>query len=153
MAVLAKDISVILKSTSIAQKFRGGTAAFVSACDHSHYCEDGKLTRVGFSSLHAAMEFVCYVADRGLSPYNAMTRRAEDLIVATEQRGFAIRCDWAEFRLLNGKGDPTVQIPVCRATGDDSLQLAAPDGWRSNFPSSLDLPVAAHSLVAVAIAV
>ena len=130
MAVLATEISVIIKSASIALKYPGGTAAFASRFGDGSYCNDGQLTRVGFSKLQEAVEFVCNLADRGLSPYNAMTRCAEDMIVASEERGFAIRCDWAVFGPLDWNGDPAIRVPACRATNDESLSVTAPEGWQ-----------------------
>lgn len=96
----------------------------------SSFCTDGKLARAGFRFLQGATEFVCLLADRGLSPYNAATGSAHDMIVASEARGFAIRCDWAEFGFLDWKGDPTVRVPACRAVDSDSLELAVPTEWR-----------------------
>ena len=129
MPVLAKDISVIVKNVSIVAKYRGGPEAFVGCCDRS-YCDDGELTRVGFTSLQAATQFVCDLADRGLSPYNVTTQSAEDMIVAAEGRGFVIRCDWAEFGVIDWAGNPSIQLPACRARGSDLRELAVPKSWQ-----------------------
>ena len=128
MPVLANNVSVIVKAAAVDAKYPGGREAFRIQCGES-YCDDGELARVGFPSLQQATEFVCALADRGLSPYNSRTGFAEDMIVASEDRGLAIRCDWAEFGLFDLNGNPAVRVPACRALGTDSVELAIPSEW------------------------
>jgi len=56
----------------------------------------------------------------------------KDIVVADQQRGVAMPCDWVQCGSVSIEGN---DIKACQAVNDDSFQLMTPDAWQ--FEGSL----------------
>ena len=54
---------------------------------------------------------------------------AIDIVIADQQHGFTIACDWAEFGHIDWKNDPEKPVAVARLLGSHLHQVLTPDGW------------------------
>ena len=127
MAVLVEAISVIVRADSIAEKFPGGWERFRGECPNNTLCADGELVRVGFMAPHDVKPFIDHLSTHGLT-YLA-DGVAQDIVVADQQRGLAVPCDWAEFGRVDLHGKSGKQVTACRLTGSTVTELVTPDGW------------------------
>ena len=133
MAVLVEGISVIIKTQSIVDRYPGGWPAFRDNNSSETLCADGELIRIGFMTPEDTKQFV-----ENLSEYNVVYQfkgNAIDLVVADQQHGFAIPCDWAECGKVCFDGNPTKEIMACRMIGSKVDEIAMPEGW--NYDNSL----------------
>lgn len=128
MAVLIEGISVVVRAERIVENYPGGWEAFVTDCPNDSLCADGELARVGFMSPSDTKNFVSRLTSEGLIHFDE--GEARDLVVADQQRGFAVPCEWAELFRVPPPGKETERIVVCQAAGSDSRTLVTPDGWK-----------------------
>lgn len=133
MAVLVEGISVIIKAESVTEKFPGGWKAFEANPPNKTLCADGELIRIGFMVPDDVKRYIGTLAEYDIQ--YLVNGKAEDLIVADQQRGFAAPCDWAEFGRIPLDLNNTKIIAACRKTGSTVNQVVMPDGW--NFEESL----------------
>lgn len=125
MAVLVEGISVIARVPAIEERYPGGWEAFRDNAPNQTLCADNSLVRVGFMSPADVESFVKELEAKGL--VFLADGETQDVAVADQQRGFSVKCDWAECGHVDIGGN---RIMACRAVGDDSGQLMTPDGWR-----------------------
>jgi hypothetical protein len=125
MAVLVEAISVIVRIGAIQDRYPGGWEAFRDSAPNQTLCADSRLARIGFMSPFDVKSFVKELEKHGL----AYIKNGEsiDIAVADQQRGFAIKCNWAKCGSVNIDGK---NIKACQAVGDSSFQLMTPDGWQ-----------------------
>lgn len=127
MAVLVEAISVIVRADRLLEAFDGGWEAFKAIVPNDTLCADGELARVGFLAPDAVEHF-CQVLEReGLVLFR--DGQAADVVIADQQRGFTLPCDWAEIGTINWQGDPAKKTPCCRLMGSEVRQIITPDGW------------------------
>ncbi|WP_041280622.1 hypothetical protein [Desulfosudis oleivorans] len=133
MAVLVEAISVVIKAEVIVNLYPGGWPAFEANSPNGTLCADGELVRVGFMVPNDVKAFIDSLAQYGIH-YQA-EGKAVDLVVVDQQRGFAVPCDWAEFRQGPIGGDPKKRVAGCSLVGSKVSELVTPDGWK--FEESL----------------
>jgi len=125
MAVLVEGISVIIKGSAIVERYPGGWEAFETNPPNATLCADGELIRVGFMVPDDVRAFVDELAQYGI--VYQRDEYAVDLVVADQQSGFMVPCDWAEcsyFRSPDG-----YRIVGCRMIGSSVQEVVMPDGW------------------------
>ncbi len=130
MAVLLEAISVIIRMDAIQKLYPGGWEVFRDAAPNQTLCADSKLARIGFMSPVDVESFVKELEE--LRFVYMDNGSCKDIVVADQQRGFAIPCDWAQCGSVSIEGN---DIKACQAVDDDSFQLMTPDGWQ--FEGSL----------------
>ena len=128
MAVLVEAISVVIKAEAIIKHYPGGWPAFEGNPPNGTLCADGELVRVGFMVPTDVKAFVDGLAKYGIRYQD--NGKAADLVVVDQQRGFAVPCDWAEFRQGPLGGDPKKRVSGCSFVGSKVSKLVTPDGWR-----------------------
>jgi hypothetical protein len=126
MPVLVEVFSVITRRSRIEECYPGGVDGFFRDCPNRTACADEHLVRVGFMDPESVRDFVERLQTTGLV-YRDDQGQAMDLVVATQGKGPAIPCDWAEFFLVNLSG---ANVEICRMAGTDSHRLACPAWWR-----------------------
>ena len=94
MAVLIEAISVVVKRSSVDEKFNGGWQAFADDVPNDTLCADDEIVRVGFMSPADVESYVQHLESLGLT--YVRDNMAQDMVVVDQQRGLAISCDWAE---------------------------------------------------------
>ena len=127
MAVLAEAISVIVKRASIEARYPGGWDAFVQNAPNRTLCADKAVVRLGFMTPADVEAFVKELEQKGLG--YLVTGKARDLVVADQQRGFLVQCDWAELGHIKLEGDEKRQVAACRAKAAWDDMLITPPGW------------------------
>ncbi|WP_397586185.1 hypothetical protein [Sphingorhabdus sp.] len=125
MAVLVEGISVIIRADCL-QNFETWDA-FKEIVPNETLCADGELVRVGFMSPDGVQAFVETLKSHGLR-FNG-DGPAIDIVIADQQHGFTIACDWAEFGHIDWKNDPEKPVAVARLLGSHLHQVLTPDGW------------------------
>ncbi len=133
MAVLVEGISVIVRMTSIHERFPGGWEAFRARSPNQTLCGDGEIARLGFMSPADAEAFV-----RSLEQYGIVYRvqgKARDVVVVDQVAGPMVACDWIEFGNVNLGPDGTQRVAACRQSQSTITTLATPESWA--FENSL----------------
>lgn len=130
MAVLLEAISVIIRMDSIHRLYPGGWEGFRNAVPNKTLCADPKLARVGFMSPIDVKSFIKGLEKYGLVYLDSGT--CKDLVVADQQRGFSMPCDWAQCISTSIDGN---HIKACQVVDDDLFELMTPNNW--HFEGSL----------------
>ena len=133
MAVLIEAISVVIKATTIVERYPGGWEAFEADPPNRTLCADGELIRVGFMTPDDVRAFVDTLAIHGIK-YKE-DGKAVDLVVADQQSGLLFSCDWAECVRGRLERDNHKIVMACHLTGSKIEELVTPDGW--DYDSSL----------------
>lgn len=123
MAVSATMFSVIVRNSTLAEKFPGGVDGFRLRCPNATYCNDGTLSRIGFMSEFDANQFASMLAADGLT----LTHKGMAMdVVVTRQDPTVVHlnlpCIWLEVGHIEG-------LPAVRLVGEKTelLSLAACD--------------------------
>lgn len=127
MAVLVEAISVIIRFDRIADKYPGGWASFRDECPSKTLCSDSELVRVGFMNPDDVKDFINKLTTLGLT--YLIGGKAQDIVVADQQRGLEAPCDWAEFGRIDWGGDSSKKVGACRLIGSAQTEIFTPDWW------------------------
>ncbi len=128
MAVLIEAISVVVKRSSVDEKFDGGWQAFVDNVPNDTLCADDEIARIGFMSPADVESYVQHLEALGLAYLR--DDKAQDMVVVDQQRGLAVSCDWAETGHISLDGSSDKIIMACRATDSTLDTMISPDGWQ-----------------------
>lgn len=128
MSVLIEAISVVVRRTSIETKIHGGWQAFVNSVPNNTLCADGELARVGFMTPVDVQSYVEDLEAMGLTYLQG--GKAQDMVVADQQQGLAVICDWAEVGRITGGESSHNSVMACQAIGSTTKTIFYPDGWR-----------------------
>ena len=126
MAILVEGMSVIIRINRLMECF-GNWEAFVAIVPNKTLCFDEGLARVGFLSRDEVKRFVGGLEQRGLR--YIVEGKASDLVVADQQYGLLIPCEWALFGRVDLNGDPRQRVGACMMDGGDPDILITPDDW------------------------
>jgi hypothetical protein len=125
MAVLIEAISVVVKMSALCERYPGGWEAFRDNAPNQTLCADEFLVRVGFMTPDDVESFVRELEHAGL--VYLKNGEPQDLVVADQQRGFAVSCSWADIGSVEIDGS---KVKACQATEGNSNYLISPDGWQ-----------------------
>ena len=142
MAVLVEATSVIIKRSSIDEKYPGGWESFVRDVPNKTLCADSLLARVGFMSSIDVESYINFLRKKGLV-YLSKTSEY-DLVVADQCRGLCVDCDWTEFGYINYDEDPEKQVAVCIHVDDEGDPFMTPDWWKFEEYAKLTLVPTEH---------
>ena len=127
MAVLVEAISVLIKRSAVDEKYSGGWDAFVQDVPNRTFCADSLLARVGFMSPDDVETYIIDLEKKGFIYIEG--GEAVELVLVDQQRGFAAKCNWAEFMYVNLDGDKSKRVAACKAIEGPDDPLITPDGW------------------------
>lgn len=130
MAVLVEAISVIVRRPAIAERFKGGWAAFQRAIPNATGCYDGDLARVGFMSPDGVEAFVSLLEAGGLT--FRRSGEAVDIAVVDQLRGPSVPAPWLHVGRIK-HGDK--HYVAAALVGQRPTKIAVPPGWK--FEGSL----------------
>lgn len=133
MAVIVEGISVIIKISSILNKYPGGWLNFKEQVPNYTLCADGELVRVGFMSSEDVKAFVDCLRRHNLIYLYGGTPR--DLTVVDQFKGPIVPCDWIHFEKIDWEDNSHKQITVCKLSGSCTDKVQTLDGW--DFENSL----------------
>jgi hypothetical protein len=120
MAVSASAFSVIVRNSTLEESFPGGVEAFRQRCPNSTYCNDGKLSRIGFMYEGDAKAFALSLARDGLALHHK--GMAMDVVISrqfNETIETNLPCIWLELGHYEGR-------PVARLVGEKTDRLSIP---------------------------
>lgn len=127
MAVLVEAISVIVRRSAIAERFKGGWSAFQRAIPNAASCYDDDLVRVGFMSPADVEAFMSMLEAGGL-----LFRRdgvAVDIAVVDQLRGPTVPAPWLEVGEIE-LFEPKLKVCACWVAGRKFDGIAMPAGWK-----------------------
>jgi len=127
MAVLVEAISVIVRRSAIAERFKGGWSAFQGAIPNTTGCDDEDLARVGFMTATDAGAFVSVLEAGGLV-FRGENGQAVDIAVVDQLHGFTIPAPWLEVSKIV-LFDPPIKVIACMLAGHNLDKIAMPAGW------------------------
>jgi len=130
MSVLVEGICVVVRKSTIEEKYLGGAAQYAEDCPNNMYCADEHLTAVGFQVQDDAYRWIRRLEIQNLIFIQKGTYR--EIAMVEKHRGPRRKCAWLEFSniqaTLPDAGEP-VEISVCRLAGSNSGDLVMPAGW------------------------
>jgi hypothetical protein len=94
MAVLLEALNVIVRRSSLEEKYPGGAVRYQATCPNKTFCMDARLTRVGFMSPVDVRSFIGRLTSNGLTFFDG--HQAVDIVVVDEHQGPTAPCEWFE---------------------------------------------------------
>jgi len=95
MAVLAEALSVIIKDSSLQNKYIGGTKEFFKTIPNNTYCSDGQIHRIGFMRPRDIEDYVRNLEHNGL--IFLFEGNCIDIAVVDMLKGPTTNCKWLGF--------------------------------------------------------
>ena len=127
MAVIVEGISVVIRLSSILDKYPGGWLSFKDHVPNYTLCADGELVRIGFMSPERVKAFINALRRHNLIYLHEGKPR--DLTVIDQSKGPIVPCDWIHFQRVDWEGDSEKQVSTCRLAGSCIDKVLTPDGW------------------------
>ena len=127
MAVLVEAISVIVKTSSIHDKYRGGWEAFKKDCPNRTLAADGELARIGFTDPRHVRVLVERFRMIGL--VLAGDAKESDFCVVDQLKGSTTACEWIDVGTVPVDSDDARTVTAARLKGSQSKIFMKPDGW------------------------
>jgi len=129
MAVLVEAISIIIRRTTIDEKYPGGWDTFVEKAPNKTLCADKKIARLGFMSPFDVESFINGLEKIGFK--YLVNGHASEIAVIDQIKGFTAPCDWLDaghVEIDNGKH----KVAACKLKGCRSKHIIFPEGWEYN---------------------
>jgi hypothetical protein len=140
MAVLVEGISVIVRSSAIANTLEGGWERFRLLVANQTCCNDDELVRVGFIYPQEVRACINALEEFGLTFMDQNT--PVDMVVCDQHYGPRAICDWIEFTHLTIDGGKVgvAWLWEGKRHGHGThmrpgMKVATPQGW--HFKGSL----------------
>ena len=121
MAVIIEAFTVIVRNSTLEEKYPGGREALAADCLNRTYCDDGNLSRVAFMHSADVQAFLEDLARMGLVPV-ADDCVIDVAVVSAEQGLQAGTCDWLLFATFKG-------VPIAWENGKSPSPLVGPPGY------------------------
>lgn len=143
MAVLVEALCVIVRRSTIDEKYPGGWEKFEADHQTLPFCADDKIMRLGFTSPLEMRSFIRELEKLGLAYLKE--GKSADIAIIDQSRGFMAPCDWLEYGHVT-IGDGRTKVAACRLAGCPAKSIVLPLGWtykqslseRYSIPSSED---------------
>lgn len=126
MAVLVEALCVVVRRSTIDEKYPGGWEKF--AADHGTLplCADEKIVRLGFTS---PMEMRILIREMEKLGFEYMKEgKSAEIAIVDQSRGFMAPCDWLEYGHVT-IGDGRTKVAACRLAGCQAKSIVLPLGW------------------------
>src|SRR5215471_15269907 len=120
MAVVIEGFSVVVRNSTLADKYPGGVEGYRRDCPNATFCADEYLSRVGFMVWSDARVFLDRLAEKGLTP--SRKNAAEDAALVSAADGLLRPCSWLELGWWG-------QAVIAWLAGTKSGDVHAPAGW------------------------
>jgi tetratricopeptide (TPR) repeat protein len=120
MAVIIEGFSVVVRNSTLADKYPGGVEGYHRDCPNGTFCADESVSRVGFMARSDADRFVAELAEKGLTPFRK--NAAEDAALVSPVGGLLRPCSWLELGRWG-------QVVIAWLAGTKAGDVHAPAGW------------------------
>ena len=128
MSVLVEAISVIIKRSSIDEKWPGGLISFSKSVPNASFCRDRYLVRVGFMTPVDVEPYMNMLENGGLVYLNEK-QEAIDILVAEQLSGISTECNWASFGYADYERNSSQRVAICSHVDDKKHITHTPMGW------------------------
>jgi len=143
MAVLVEALCVVIRRSTIDEKYPGGWEKFEADNRDLSLCADDKIVRLGFT-LPMPMRLLIRELEK-LGFVYLKDGKSADIAIVDQSRGFMTPCDWLEYGHVT-IGDGRTKVAACRLAGCPAKNIVLPLGWvykhslseRYSTPSSED---------------
>ena len=132
MAVLVEALCVIIRRSTIEEKYPGGWDKFQADHRDLSFCADDKIARLSFTAPLNMRIQIRELEKLGFAYMNE--GRSAEIAVVDQSRGFMAPCDWLEYGHAT-LGDGRIKVAACRLIGCQTKDIALPHGW--NYDRSL----------------
>ena len=126
MPVLIEALSVVIKRSSIDEKYVGGWPALEEQVPNNTLCYDDEIVRVGFMMPDDAKAFMRQLQVNGLALLK--DGKAVDFVGVHQIEGLMATCDWLEF-LHTDLTESGSRVAICRLVGTSIWAVVAPPNW------------------------
>ncbi len=122
VSVLVEGISVVVRVDTIEEKYPGGLEQYRRDCPNLTFCEDGKLTRIGFMTPADVGVQVRALEERSM--VFKRDGKCVDVAVVDQREGPTVPCDWLHY----AKDDRG--MAYCWLDGTEPGEVSVPEGWK-----------------------
>lgn len=122
MAVIVEAFSIVIRNSTIEERYPGGLEAYRGACPNGTFCTDGEICRVGFMIKEDVKDYLLSLANKGV--HIIEDDRHPQVAVIDQDQGLEWPCGW----LRVGRYD---DMMVAMLVGSTMDILVAPPGWEA----------------------
>jgi hypothetical protein len=126
MAVIIECDNVLIRNSTVEQRFPGGMKAYERSCPNGSFCTDGQICRVGFMAEADARSYIDHLESVGL--VGPTDEGSPEIAVISQQDGFIFPCDWLELGWLDLGGEEWSQ--AAWLLGTPLKEVVAPGNWK-----------------------
>jgi hypothetical protein len=126
MAVLVEALCVIVRRSTIDEKYPGGWEKFEADHQASTFCADDKIIRLSFTSPLDMRIFIRELEKLGFAYLK--DGKSTDIAIVDQSRGLMSPCDWLEYGHVT-IGDGRTKVAACRLAGCPEKSIVLPLGW------------------------
>ena len=126
MAILVEALCVIVRRSTINEKYPGGWEKFDADHRTLPLCADDQIMRLGFTSPLEMRSFIRELEKFGFAYLK--DRKSADIAIVDQSRGFMAPCDWLEYGHVT-IGDGRTKVAACRLAGCPAKTIVLPLGW------------------------
>jgi hypothetical protein len=126
MAVLIEVLCVIVRRSTIDEKYPGGWEKFEADHQTLPFCADDKIMRLGFTSPLEMRSVIRELEKFGFAYLK--DGNSADIAIVDQSRGFMAPCDWLEYGHVT-IGDGRTKVAACRLAGCPVKSIVLPLGW------------------------
>jgi tetratricopeptide (TPR) repeat protein len=120
MSVLIEGDSVLVRNSTLEERYPGGVEGYRRDCPNNTFCSDERLSRVGFMMPGDAEEFIAQLAAKGLTPFRH--EASEDVALVNPGAGLRRPCSWVEVGRWGA-------VAIAWLAGGERGDLHAPAWW------------------------
>src|SRR5262245_47128156 len=121
MSVILEGISVVVRRSTIGEKYEGGLEKYRVDCPNNTFCADEHVARVGFMTPANVGVFIQRLEQAGLV-FNE-NGQAIEIAVVDQITGPTLPCDWLIYQRTE-QG-----VMACALAGVEPGAIVAPAGW------------------------
>jgi len=125
MSILVEAYTIILRISTIEEKFPGGMNGFVKAANATLRFDE-EIAGMEFMAPEDVMFFIRMLQRHGLKYFE--DEKFVDIALVCQIRGLLAHCDWLQFGHWTFENN--IKVPACRLVGSKSKEFVAYRGWQ-----------------------
>lgn len=125
MAVLIECINVIVRKSTLHEKYPGGVGQYAKDCPNPTFCADDHITRVGFMAPDDVGVFVEHLKRMGFIVLQQ--QKFCEIAIVDQNYGPTAPCDWLGFLYM--LRPDLYGARFCLLSDSNDVSLAVPSGW------------------------
>ncbi|MDD2908092.1 MAG: DKNYY domain-containing protein [Candidatus Gracilibacteria bacterium] len=131
MAVLMEATNIIIRNSTIEEKYPGGLDEYIKNIPNDTFCSDGKITRIGFMVYDLSIEFIKVLEGYGFILEDE-SLSFKDICITRQSIGALHSCDWLICGKIEGMG-----YEFCALKGEEVTEdsIILPKGYKKDYKS------------------